>query len=71
MSFIVWGPGINGAVWGVFSPIGLPSIAISAPDGVDVTERKPSIEGPAGAVGCVGTAGTVGCVGAAKIETVV
>ena len=63
MSFIVWIPGINGAEWGVFSPICLPSIAIAAPDGVDVSDKKPSIVGAG-----IGAGRTVD---AAKIETVV
>ena len=41
-----------GTKWGVFSPIGLPSIAISAPAGVEVTERNPVIVGVGIKVAC-------------------
>ncbi len=41
-----------GTEWGVFSPIGLPSIAISAPAGVEVTERNPVIVGVGINVAC-------------------
>ncbi len=41
-----------GIVCGVFSPIGLPSIAISAPAGEEVTERNPVIVGVGIKVAC-------------------
>ena len=50
MSFIVWVPGPIGTEWGVVAPIGLPSIVISAPAGLEVPERNPSIAGTAGSV---------------------